>query len=428
MQEVSHWPARLRPRGEGRLGKSLERICSAIHSHEFLKLGIVGFLLSLFTHTIGAAGGYQIVFLGELREAGSTLTHGMNHCGQVVGESGGIDGDREKAFVWKEGSSIQGLEGLPGGDYSQAFGVNDQGLIIGSSNATTTVRAVLWTLNGKIHEIGTLAGDTGSQAFAINNHGQVVGFSSGPQGTRAFLWTKEGGTQNLGGLPGTDYTLATAINDSGQVAGRSGTTVATHACLWVPGRAMRDLGTLPGDRTSQAMAINNLGQVVGFSHGPHGTRAFLWTESEGMVDLGVLPGGDFSEALGINDAGQVVGMSGGPSGARGFLWTSYSGMKDLNTMLPPDLDVSLAGAFAINDRGQIAGYGGPSHVHMHHFNAPRAYLLTPFGASASEGGAACSGSLSGKSSQGDMPGMSALEPDYGSHLRHGDSGMKNSAL
>lgn len=383
-----------------------------------LRIGVCASLFVLLTSAIGAAGGYKTVFMGELREAGSTIAHCMNGSGQVVGESGGIDGDSEAAFSWTEGSMMKSLAALPGGDYSQAFSVNDAGLVVGSSNGASAVRAVIWSRDGKIQEIGALPGDNASQAFAVNNRDQVAGFSSGPTGTHAFLWTKEFGMKALEGLPDSDYTQALAINDAGQVVGKSGSAAATHAVIWNPGEKVLDLGMFAGDRSSRALAINAAGAVVGSSHGSHGTHAFYWTKTSGMQNIGSLPGGNFSEALGINDAGQVVGMAGDGMGYHGFLWTSEGGLKDLNDMLPADSGVLLVGAFAINDKGQIATYGGPSSVHVHHFNAPRGYLLNPFGVAGSKDAAAH------KTSDGEMHGMQGMEFGHGSDSGKGDTGTK----
>lgn len=355
--------------------QNLARSFRRLLSPDLIRFAIVCSLVFALTQKIDASGGsYQVVFLGELREAGATTAHGLNNYGQVVGESGGIDGAGVSAFTRKAGGTIQALEGLEGGDYSQAFGVNDHGLIVGASDSSSTLQAVVWMPNGKTQEIGTLPGDTASQATGVNNRGQVVGYSSGASGVHGFLWTKKGGMRGLQGLSGSVYSQALAINDSGEIVGVSG----THAALWIPGQAALDLGTLPGDTTSCAVGINNHGQVVGISSRSHRIHGFFWTKSGGMRDVGVLPGGnDDSVAFGINDAGQVVGQAGDGEGFRAFVWTVEQGLQDLNASVPSEADVHLVCAFAINNHGQIAAYGGPADVHVHHFNAPRAYLLTP---------------------------------------------------
>jgi probable HAF family extracellular repeat protein/T5SS/PEP-CTERM-associated repeat protein len=88
-----------------------------------------------------------------------------------------------------------------------------------------------------------------------------------------------------------------------------------------------------------------------------------------MVDLGSL-GGDWSHALDINDTGQVVGNARNSiSQNRAFLWENGQ-MKDLNNLIPAGSGWALVSAEAINQSGQIVGFGvinGQTH----------AFLLTP---------------------------------------------------
>ena len=76
-----------------------------------------------------------------------------------------------------------------------------------------------------------------------------------------------------------------------------------------------------------------------------------------MIDLGVLPGSTRSFANDINDRGQVVGSSGNFSGVNAFVWDAASGMADLNALIDPLAGWTLFHATAINDLGQIVGYG-----------------------------------------------------------------------
>ena len=64
-----------------------------------------------------------------------------------------------------------------------------------------------------------------SEAWGINDQGQVVGFSASSLGTReAFLWDPVNGMQALGDLPGGPaFSHAFGINNQGQVVGLSST-------------------------------------------------------------------------------------------------------------------------------------------------------------------------------------------------------------
>ena len=164
---------------------------------------------------------------------------------------------------------------------------------------------------------------------------------------------------------------ANGINSSGTVVGFSTTATSPydHAFIYTAAGEMRDLGALPGVATgATATAINNDGQVVGYSGG----HAFMYTTASGMQDLGLFPGALGSGASGINNVGQIVGggyMQGG--GSHAFVYSSVAGMQDLNSLISPSSGWTLEDAIAINDSGEIVGYGiDPS-------GQTEAFLLTP---------------------------------------------------
>jgi probable HAF family extracellular repeat protein len=83
---------------------------------------------------------------------------------------------------------------------------------------------------------------------------------------------------------------------------------------------------------------------------PNGkNHAFLWDRGR-MRDLGVLPGGAFSYAHAINDHGQVVGWGSGAEGdTHAILWQNGQA-RDLG-----DLGTDPSSAWGINNRGQVVG-------------------------------------------------------------------------
>ena len=318
---------------------------------------------------------YQVVDVGSGGDEDSMDSAALNDTGIVA-----LSVNRQ-AYLWQSGHRTRLASGAGTTDDEASTltvgGINNQGDAVGGSSITqsgaitsTYGDAILWR-GGKAISLGSLSGLSDASAAAINDHGQIVGNSSSASSlesqdtisgvTHAFLW-EQGKMTDLGESTAAD------INSVGQIAGTlpfveaegDSITDSTHAALWTQGK-WRDLGTLPGWTFSAATGISADGTVVGCCHNglqPTPSEAFLW-KSGRMRDLG--PG----QASGINAGGQIVGNSGG----RAVLWWR-GGLYDLNTCLRGAKGWVLTSAAAINDRGQIAGFG-TSHGH------PRAFLLSP---------------------------------------------------
>jgi probable HAF family extracellular repeat protein len=190
-----------------------------------------------------------------------------------------------------------------------------------------------------------------------------------------------GDIYNLGTLGGT-RSEGWGINDAGQVAGAAymiGDTYRAFRYTGTPGSggAMADLGTL-GTGYSLGHGINSSGQVAGTSPaGNNPPRAFRYSDTPGgaggaMVDLGTL-GGTFSNSFGraINDAGQVAGY-GDPAGGSDYHAFRYTGtpgsggaMADLGT-----LGGLESHGWGINNAGQVTGWSQRSD------GLTRAFLYT----------------------------------------------------
>jgi probable HAF family extracellular repeat protein len=306
---------------------------------------------------------YDVTPLGILPGDDNSLARGINDAGQVVGVSGTNLGTQH-AFFWENGSMTP--IGTLGGTESVATGINNSGTVAGYAQTSDgSYHAFTWR-DGTFTDLGT-NGSNGSYAYAINDAGKVagsllIGFNQVPQ---AVSWNNNNGITILGDLNSN----AEGINNPGKVVGTMSTSSGyDHAFLWYKNGTRTDLGTL-GGVVSIANGINEAGKVIGSSLTSNGIQhAALW-QNGSITDLGTL-GGNTSYASGINNAGKVVGTAQTSTGVdHAFLW--YSGiMTDLNSKLQPNSGWVLSSAWAINNSGQIVGFG----AYQGHNEA---FLLTP---------------------------------------------------
>jgi probable HAF family extracellular repeat protein len=300
-------------------------------------------------------GLYDVTPLGALSGRGAT-SWALNDAGDVVGRSP-FDATTNHAFLWDSETGVMsdlGRLGALATNYSEAHGVNDDGLVVGVALDTAN-QFFTWQGMGTMTGIRPLAAGN-----AVNEAGQVAGMRLNAV-YNAFRWDKVGGFLDLGilGTLGANDSYASGINEAGDVAGNGKIDSGqVHAFLWTESDGMVDIGTLATKATlSVAIGLNDAGQVVGYSgtQDDH-THAFLWTKAGGMLDLGYLAGNpqNVSHAEDINDAGQVVGYARTALAAHAMLWTAQAGMRDLNELLVPGATTEeLTDAPAINDRGQI---------------------------------------------------------------------------
>jgi probable HAF family extracellular repeat protein len=293
---------------------------------------------------------YSAVDLGNW--GGACIAYGINDEGQIVGWAN--TNGSNNAFLYSSGTMID--LGTLGGYESHAFGINDYGQVVGYSYTNGAVLDAFLYSGGTMSDLGSIVGSD-SMAYGINDHGQIAGGTGNPN--HAFLFSG-GMSMDLGTLGGL-FSWAYGINDRGQVAGYADTgNEELHAFLY-SGGTMYDLGT-PGS-TSQALALNSNGQVVGWFTTNNTTHAFLY-KGEAMIDLGTL-GGAYSEAFGINSNDQVVGYSYATGYAlpHAFLYNDGT-MYDLNTLVTNSIGREFTFARGINDSGEIIAQDSANQAWM----------------------------------------------------------------
>ena len=338
---------------------------------------------SLGHNSTAATGTVKVTELGSLTDLGTlggasgTVAYGINNNGQVVGTSwtgqyggGGAVCNTGQcpiwyAFLWSNGAMTN--LGLPAGANavsSVGYGVNNLGEVVGAYSYPGYYSASFLYSNGVN---GTMNGVSFGAAYGINSAGLVVGASStggafDPE--HAFLYSG-GNSTDLGTIGGSNSSAA-GINEGGQVAGYSflSDNATYHAVRWASG-VHTDLGTL-GGTYSRAFGINNSGVIVGAAStvSDGASHAFSFSYSP-MQDLGAL-GGTNSQADAINNIGQIVGWANTASGDQhAFVWSGGQ-MVDLNAIASLGPAAALVEATGINDYGQAVANG----------NNGRAYLLT----------------------------------------------------
>ena len=270
----------------------------------------------------------------------------INNVGQVAGQAASFASDINAFRVDANQSTMIDLGTLSGSpnSYAWAFGINDKGQVVGESYTTNNfsgfqiIRAFCTAadqpINPTTDDLGTFPGGTSSVAYGINDNGQVVGGANtggSANAEHAFLYSG-GSMQDLGTLPGGKGSEAHAVNNIGQVVGYADTSSGLEDAFLYSGGSMQDLGTLLGATQSEALGINNSGRVVGYAtagadiYGDPINRAFVYIGSGSIEDLNNLispsSGWTLEEATGINDSGQICGYGIAPDGnTEAFLLT-----------------------------------------------------------------------------------------------------------
>ena len=183
---------------------------------------------------------------GEMRELpplpgdSTSAATAINDKGQVVGISGACgvavgDVSAAHAVIWENGVPTR-IPDFGGHAWNTPTAINNDGVVVGFSlpaanDGTRFYRAFVWTKEGGTKMLDQIPGDVRSAAFGINEDGAIVGLSRTPAALlRAVIWeTPDAAVKNMNDLAvaGSPYLLiAGDVNAGGEIAGFTGDGLA----------------------------------------------------------------------------------------------------------------------------------------------------------------------------------------------------------
>ena len=357
---------------------------------------------------------YTVTDLGLIAGALTSRARALNDNGWVVGDTT-ITNNRitrgYRGWLWKPAASNGSSGSLTtlnplSGDYSAAFDINQDGLIVGESGGSATLWSSTgympvnvnlltrdasvagWTFSSAVHVSNPVVvldqAGTASQEISVAGYGQKGAFQGG------IVWRIRGAAVTNDFTTGTIVSVTVPagyqgiadwgdMNNRGQVTDYV-TSGKLRACLW-DGLADSAALLLPTPSTADSFGngLNDYGTVVGQMGPVSATRGFVWTPSvpNGMtgslVALDTLGGGR-SFANAINDQNQIAGSAylKGDKTLHACLWQNGAiKPTDLNTLKGAGATgLELLEARRINHNGSIIGRYSTS-------KGERAYLLSP---------------------------------------------------
>ncbi len=335
------------------------------------KLLAIGLLLASFS---AQAVDYQVQQLPSISTVNYSIAYGINDNGTVVGSSWNSTAGILEAVVWDNGvAQSLGFEGL-------ARAVNNSGTVVGETGGgdlrAPNGTAFKWDSTNGYVDLGNLGGGgsaNASGAYDINESGVITGFSMTPNipvgevdvyGLNGFRYAN-GVMTNIGTIAPNGYSRGHSINDSGEIVGRASLInfqdSEKHLARWDSANNLTSVANSGSSIYSTGQAINNHGQIVGNGIDSNGDwLGMVWDSSNNFLYWLDTFGGNESRAWSINDDGIIVGYGTNASNQRHALISLDGGATsiDLNTLV---LDLSgwqsLTEAYDINEQGQIVGYG-----------------------------------------------------------------------
>jgi uncharacterized membrane protein len=299
---------------------------------------MIGMALVFALFSVVRAAGYTFTAL-DYPGAGHTEAWGINNSGLIVGYYDQNTGqDFEPHGFLLKGAVWRSLD-YPGAIWTFGLGINDQGTVVGTYVSPGGV-AFGYSLKGTTYNsIASYPTATETYVYSINNSGTIVGWLSGfrpdvPQGLGGYYgFSLTGGVYTMLDYPDSPGVVfnALGINDGGMIVGQCLDFDGTHCCsLTGSTLAFHDR---PGADSIVAWDVNKPGTIVGEYTDAAGTHGF--TLSGGTWATIDYPGASETVVHGINDTGSIVGSYVDSTGIHGFLATPVSDLLSVSIDIRP---------------------------------------------------------------------------------------------
>lgn len=231
---------------------------------------------------------------------------------------------------------------VPGADVTDVYDINSAGDMVGDYLIGNQAFGSFLLSRGNF----TLFQyhDDSTNAFGVNDSGLIVG-AIGVDGQGGFIY--DGTTFTIINAPDRPYTVAARINNSGLIGGNSGVLNKTSPFEYGDAK-FRDIFP-PGAFHAVLTGLNDHGAVVGYTDpGTPFSRSFEYVNGEYKIIR--VPGALITIAEDINDSGMIVGWYLGPrSLASSF---AFLNGKYLRINFP---GATQTVAWGVNNLGQIVG-------------------------------------------------------------------------
>jgi probable HAF family extracellular repeat protein len=202
-----------------------------------------------------------------------TSAAGINNAGSVVGFYYNIFDSNPGGFK-QIGGQITGLE-IPDSKYTQAWGINSQGQIVGLYEGRTGGQHGFLIDGPNFIRIDFLFGSA-TNAFGINDLGQIVGTYLGEDDNyHGFLLS--GGNYTMIDVPDAVSTYAQGINQLGDVVGYYEDSAGLNHGFLYSSNTFTTLDAPDATGGTYAYGINSRGEIVGGYYGASGAQPFLAT-------------------------------------------------------------------------------------------------------------------------------------------------------